>query len=61
MDIPTTRKLSDAERFVAGLELLAKECNMTAIKYTQLGVISYSFADGTTVGGNAAWHCAGLI
>lgn len=61
MDIPTTRKLNDAERFVAGLELLAKECNMTAIKYNQLGVISYSFADGTTIGGLGAWRSANLI
>lgn len=61
MEIPTTKKLNDAERFVAGLELLAKECNLYRVKYTQMGVTLFSFGDGSSVGGLTAWRCANII
>lgn len=63
IDIPKTitRELSDAERFVEGLKILAKECNMTNISYCGFGPISFTFADGTSIGGKRAWIDAGII
>ena len=60
--IPTTRKLSDCERFIEGLKILANECHMTSIRYNELGIIiQYFFADGTYCGCGKAHELAGLI
>ena len=60
--IPTTKKLSDCERFIEGLKILANECHMTSIKYNELGIIiQYFFADGTYTGCGKAHELAGLI
>ena len=61
MEIPKTKTLCDAERFVEGLKLLAKECKMSKVKYDQLGIILYEFADGSKVGGTTAMKLANII
>ena len=63
MEIPTTEtiKLSQARRFCIGLKELAKECGMTSITYNTLGIISYKFNDGSSVGSRRAHLEAGLI
>lgn len=61
MDIPKTKELCEAERFVEGLKLLAKECKMSNVKYNQLGIISYEFADGSKIGGMAAMRMANIV
>lgn len=61
MNIPTTKTLSDAERFCIGLRMLAAECNMSKIEYCGLGVKIFRFSDGSSVGGMRAYVEAGLI
>lgn len=61
MDIPTTKQLSDAERFCIGLGMLATECNMSRIEYCDLGVVTFRFSDGSSVGGIRAYKDAKLI
>ena len=63
MNIPATKTITlcDAERFVIGLRQLAIECNLVSVKYTKLGVTSFNFKDGSSVGGNGAWIAAGII
>ena len=63
MNIPTTTTITlcDAERFVYGLRELAIECNLDNITYNALGIIKYTFKDGTSVGGNGAWKAAGVL
>lgn len=62
-DIPKTqtRELTDAERFCIGLKELAKECNLTNIRYSNIGITIYDFADGSGVGSLRAHRDAGLI
>ena len=52
MDIPKTKTvtLCDAERYAEGLKQLARECNLTSIRYCKLGVQMFSFADGSEIG-----------
>ena len=52
MDIPKTKTITlcDAERYAEGLKQLAKECNLTGIRYCKMGVQSFSFADGSVIG-----------
>ena len=40
IDIPKTqtRELTDAERFCIGLKELAKECNLTNVRYNNIGI-----------------------
>lgn len=61
MNIPTTKQLCEAERFVIGLKMLANECNMSGVEYSKLGIIKFEFGDGSTVGGLRAYMDAGLI
>lgn len=61
MDIPRTREMSDAERFCYGLGMLARECNLASVNYTALGVSSFQFEDGSSVGGMTAYKEAGII
>lgn len=62
MEIPRTKVLSQAERFIEGLKLLADECNMSSVKYTKMGiVITYKFDDSSSVGCGRAHQMAGLI
>ena len=62
MEIPTTKQLSQAERFAEGLRLLADECNMTKIEYNSLGIVlKYYFNDGSDIGCGRAHVEAGLI
>ena len=61
MEIPKTKTLCDAERFVEGLKLLAKECNISNVRYNQLGILSYEFADGSKIGGMNAMRLANII
>jgi hypothetical protein len=63
INIPKTQtfELSDAERFCIGLRELAMECNLTSIKYSSIGVISYDFADGSGVGCIRAHREANLL
>ena len=61
MEIPKTKTLCDAERFVEGLKLLAKECNISNVRYNQLGILSYEFADGSKIGGMSAMRLANII
>lgn len=52
MEIPTTKKLCDAERFIEGLKILYKECNVQNVEYNKLGSIyKMSFADGSYANG----------
>lgn len=63
METPKTQtlNLNDAERFCLGLSMLAKECNMSCIKYCEYGVKTFHFSDGSSVGGLMAYIEAGLI
>lgn len=61
MDIPKTKELCEAERFVEGLKLLVKECRMSNVIYNQLGIITYEFADGSTIGGMTAMRMANIV
>ena len=63
MDIPSqiTRNLCDAERFCYGLKLLAEETNMSSIIWSNLGVETLKFADGSSVGSLRAFKEAGLV
>ena len=61
MQIPTTKKLSDMERFCVGLRLLASECNMTEIDFNAFGPTKFYFKDGSWVGSLKAAMEAGLI
>ena len=61
MEIPTSRRLCDAERFVEGLRLLAKECNMTDVNYCKLGINKFRFRDGSTIGGMRAFIDANIV
>lgn len=61
MQIPTTKKLSDMERFCVGLRLLASECNMTGIDFNAFGPTKFSFEDGSWIGSLRAAINAGLI
>ncbi len=61
MDIPKTRKMSDAERFCYGLGMLARECNLASVNYTTFGVSLFQFEDGSSVGGTTAYQEAGII
>jgi len=61
MNIPTTKQLSNAERFCVGLKLLAEECNMSSINYSKMGIKTFKFKDGSFVGGLGAYISAGLI
>ena len=58
MEIPTSKRLCDAERFVEGLRLLAKECNLSEVTYCQLGIQTFSFKDGSSIGGMRAFKDA---
>ena len=63
MEIPKTKTvtLSDAERFIAGLHLLAMECNATSIEYNRFGPFRFFFKDGSEVGSIRAFINAGYI
>ena len=63
MEIPKTQtiNLSEAQRFCLGLKMLAKECSMESIDYNMMGVSTFHFADGSSVGGLRACIEAGLI
>lgn len=61
MNIPATKILCDAERFIIGLKMLAEECNMSFIEYNKLGILKFKFEDGSTVGGMRAFMDAGII
>ena len=61
MNIPTTKTMCEAERFIIGLKMLAAECNMSFIEYNQLGILKFEFGDGSTVGGMRAFMNAGII
>lgn len=61
MEIPTTKKLCQAERFCEGLKMLANECDMSSISWTKLGSLQFFFNDGSSVGGLRACYEAGLI
>lgn len=63
MEIPKTQMvtLNDAERFCLGLKMLAEECNMTQVTHNKLGILKFTFKDGTTVGGLGAYISAGII
>ena len=65
MDIPkqitVTKNLCDAERFCYGLKQLAKETNMSSIVWMKLGIETFKFADGSSVGCLRAFKEAGLI
>ena len=61
MEIPTTRRLNDAERYVEGLKLLAKECNLDKVQYDMLGITKFIFSDGSSIGGLRAFIDAGYV
>jgi hypothetical protein len=61
MDIPKTRKMSDAERFCYGLRELSVECNLASVNYNMFGITSFQFEDGSSVGGMTAYQEAGII
>ena len=61
MEIPTTRRLNDAERYVEGLKLLAKECNLDKVHYDMLGITKFIFSDGSSIGGMRAFIDAGYV
>lgn len=63
MEIPKTKTvtLSDAERFIEGLKILATECNATHIEYNGFGPLRFYFEDGTEVGSIRAFIKAGYI
>ena len=61
MEIPTTRRLSDAERYVEGLKLLAKECNLDIVRYDMIGITKFIFSDGSSIGGMRAFIDAGYV
>ena len=61
MEIPKTKELCQAERFCKGLKLLAEECNMSSISYTNLGSLEFFFGDGSSVAGLRACIEAGLF
>ena len=61
MEIPTTKKLNDAERFCEGLAMLARECNLTSIEYAKIGIYKYEFADGSSIGSIRAHQEAGIV
>lgn len=61
MEIPQIKKMCQAERFTVGLRMLAEECGMSSIRYSKMGVISYEFDDGSSVGNLRAHKDAGLI
>lgn len=63
MEIPKTKTvtLSDAERFIEGLKILATECNATDIVYNGFGPLRFYFDDGTEVGSIRAFINAGYI
>lgn len=63
MEISKTKviTLSDAERFIEGLKMLAKECNVTSIYYNGFGPLRLHFDDGSKVGCLRAFINAGYI
>lgn len=63
MEIPKTKTvtLSDAERFIEGLKLLATECNTTNIEYNGFAPLRFFFKDGSEVGSIRAFINAGYI
>ena len=61
MQIPTTKQLSDAERFCEGLRLLMSECNLVSTKYNGFGMTQFTFEDGSWMGGLRAFMNAGWI
>lgn len=61
MDIPHIKKMSQAERFIEGLRLLADECHVTSVEYNAFGVTKFHFDDGSWVGGPRAYMNAGYI
>ena len=61
MDIPKTRKMTDAERFCYGLRELSVECNLVSVNRNMFGVTLFQFEDGSTVGGLRAYMEAGII
>lgn len=61
MEIPTTRRLNNAERYVEGLKLLAKECNLDTVRYDKLGITKFIFSDGSSIGGLRAFMDAGYV
>lgn len=63
MNIPTqkTITLSQASRFCEGLRLLGQECGLTDIRYNKLGILSYMFNDGSSVGSMRAAIEAGWL
>ena len=61
MEIPRTKQLCQAERWVEGLRLLAKECQMSSIRYCALGVTRFEFADGSSIGDMRSYIEAGII
>ncbi len=61
MEIPTTKRLSDAERYVEALKLIAKECNLDKVRYDKIGIVKFIFSDGSSIGGMRAFMDAGYI
>lgn len=63
MEIPKTKTITlcDAERFIEGLKMLAKECNATNIEYNGFGPLKFIFDDGSEVGSVRAFINAGYI
>ena len=60
-NIPTERKLSQAERFCEGLRLLALECGLHDVTVTGFGPRTFTFNDGSSVGSMRAMFIAGLV
>lgn len=60
-DNPNIRAVCGARKFCNGLKTLAHECGMTTITYNKIGIITYKFKDGSSVGGIRAHQEAGLI
>lgn len=63
MDIPRkiTVELDQCLRFAIGLKQLADECGMTQIRYSDIGVTTFIFEDGSSIGCLRAFKEAGLI
>ena len=61
MNIPTARQLSQAERFVEGLKILASECGLSSVNYNAFGITKFIFEDGTWMGSVRAYINAGYI
>jgi len=57
----TTRELSDSERFTVGLRKLAEVCNLESTVYTQLGIRTINFQDGSSIGCLRLFIDAGII